>query len=192
MKPSLNRPLNRSLNRSRILPAHIGRVLFGVAAFLLLSAQSCDPIIEDSGFDIWCDGEPCRWEVEQGDVAQAPTWHKRDHGVELLGDPAAISQLQMESHITVDCIRFDLLADIEETASVVLEMDFYDDGEVEFSQIIPTSDWAPLSYVVTPPAKFEMIRFRIRKTGSGRAVLADITAEDTRCTNVAAPRRDMP
>jgi len=158
------------------------RALFAIAAFLLLSAESCDPIIEDSGFDIWCDGQPCRWDVEQGEVAQAPTWHKRDHGIELIGDPVVISQLQFEDNTTVTCIRFELIADIEESASVTLEMDFYDDGEVEFSQIIPTSDWAPLSYLVKPPETFEMIRFRIHKTGSGRAVLADITAENvTRC-----------
>lgn len=156
---------------------YLPRALFGIAVFLFLSAETCGDLIEDSGFDIWCEDELCRWDVEKGDVARVPSWHQRDHAVELIGDPAAISQLNMEDNTTVQCIRFRLLADIEEAASVTLEVDFDDDGEVELPQIIPTSDWEPLSYLFTAPDTFSHIRFRIRKSGPGRAVLAEIAAE---------------
>lgn len=133
-------------------------------------------ILHDSGFDLWCGERLCSWQVDKGEVRQAPTWHQEDLGVELVGDQVAISQ--RSDVADVSCVRFDLVADIDLDATVVLEMDLYDDGVVDYSQQLPTAAWQDLSYQVRMPAHVQGIRFRLSKTGAGRAVLAQIRARD--------------
>ena len=133
-------------------------------------------LLHDSGFDLWCGEELCSWQVEKGAVAKAPTWHESDLGVELVGEEVVISQRIDESN--VPCVLFDLVGDIDLEANVVLEMDLYDDGEVDFSQRLPTASWENLTYLVAMPERFDGIRFRLRKSGGGRAVLAQIRARE--------------
>ncbi len=164
--------------------------LFLVAVYATQAGnKSCSgDLLNDSGFDLWCGDELCSWQVEKGEVMQAPTWHPDDLGVELVGDDVAISQRIDASN--VPCVRFDLVADIDLEAAVVLEMDLYDDGEVDFSEQLPTASWDDLSYLVAMPERFDGIRFRLRKSGGGRAVLAQIRArEETECdgTPLAQP-----
>jgi Cys-rich repeat protein len=163
-------------------------------AMLLLSGySSCDPIIQNNGFDLWCGDTLCSWEVEDGDIERVPTWHERDYGVSLLGDGVAISQLSDITGEDVTCLRFSLLADIDVTATVMLQMDLYDDGVIDYERPIPASDWAPIAYVVTLPDDYQGIRFRITKTGTGRAVLAQIVAEDFKtCTEPPLAVTDLP
>lgn len=168
--------------------------LSATAIFLLSGYSSCDPIIENNGFDLWCGDHLCAWEVEAGSVRQVPTWHRSDKGVEFVGDNVAISQL---SDVTwtdgVDCIRFDLVADVEMTATVTLELDFYDDGLVDYAQPIPTSDWAPIHYLVSLPRFYQGIRFRLKKEGPGKVVLAQVYAEkSTECIDPVWELEDLP
>lgn len=167
----------------------IKNTALALAAFFLLSGyNSCDPIIENNGFDLWCGDQLCNWEVETGAVAEVATWHKADKGVELVGDKASISQLNDVTSSHVSCMRFYLVADVEETAEAYVEMDFQDDGSVEWSRPIPVSSWAPIGYLVTLPVKYQSIRFRVRKDGPGRVKLAEIRAESSdSCTD--APLR---
>lgn len=152
-------------------------------AALALPGYKCGNVIDDNGFDLWCGESLCSWQLEAGDVARAPTWHGRDYGVELLGDQAAISQLLARNSEGLTCLRFELLADVEQSTSVTLELDFFDDGVVDHVQAIPTADWALLTYPLSLPASYQGIRFRIRKAGPGRVVLADIAAIDNdECT----------
>ncbi len=139
--------------------------------------DSCSgDILNDSGFDLWCGEELCSWQIDKGQVAKAPTWTEEDYGVELVGDEVAISQ--RTDTRDVSCVRFDLVADIDLDATVVLEMDLYDDGVVDYSQQLPTAAWEQLSYQVPMPEHFQGIRFRLRKSGGGHAVLAQIRARD--------------
>ncbi len=139
--------------------------------------NSCSgDLLHDSGFDLWCGDELCSWQVEKGDVRQATTWHADDLGVELVGDDVVISQLTDASN--TPCVLFDLVADIDPGASVDLEMDLYDDGEIDFTERLPTASWDSLSYLVRMPERFQGIRFRLRKSGGGHAVLAQIRARE--------------
>jgi len=157
----------------------VGNATLGLTAIFLLSGESeCGPpIIENNGFDLWCGDHLCGWEVEAGQVRQVPTWHRSDKGVELVGERVVISQLSDATWYAVECIRFDLVADVEMTATLTLEVDFYDDGVVEFSEPIPTSHWEPIYYLVTPPYYYQDIRFRVTKEGPGQVVLAQVHAD---------------
>jgi hypothetical protein len=133
-------------------------------------------ILHDSGFDLWCGEELCSWKVEAGQARRSPTWHPDDLGVELIGDQVVISQ---RSDVrAVPCVLFDLVADIDLDATVTLEMDLFADGEVDFSERLPTASWERLSYLVAMPERYQGITFRLRKEGGGRAVLAQIRARE--------------
>ena len=172
-----------TLMRNKILRTSIVAV-----AYLALSGYSaCDPIIENNGFDLWCGEKLCSWETETGTIARAPTWNPNDIAVDLVGGSVAISQLSHIDQGDVACMRFDLVAKVDETAAVTIELDFFDDGTVDWSKQIPTSDWAPLSYLITMPREYQGVRFRIKKLGSGRALVAQLQAESASGKCIAAP-----
>lgn len=154
----------------------VATTIAAVAIYLACAGHgTCtSDLLDDPSFDLWCGEELCSWKVERGDIHKAATWHESDTGVELVGDDVAISQLSDVSY--QDCIQFDLIADIDLDATVILEMDLFDDGEIDFSERLPTARFELLSYVVKMPERFQGIRFRLRKTGSGHAVLAQIRA----------------
>lgn len=142
------------------------------------AAGSCGgPILSNRGFDLWCGDTLCDWQVDEGAIVKAPTWHERDLGVALKGNRVQISQLVDLTSDECDCITFELIADKEENdVDIFLEMDFLDDGTVEYSHPIPSVNWSPLSYNITPPFWYDSVRFIVRKVGSERAVLAQIGA----------------
>ncbi|HVK71661.1 MAG TPA: hypothetical protein VM734_00010 [Kofleriaceae bacterium] len=171
-------------------------VLLAAAALATGGATECGAVLDDSGFDLWCAPDRlCAWQLDKGEVRRAPTWHRDDAGVELVGDDVAISQLSPIDGGDPACVRFTLVADVEETAEVFLDVDVYGDGTVEHSERIPTSDWRKLTYLLRMPERYEGARFRLRKRGSGRAVLANIggeTTADADCPGEAIPTGPRP
>ncbi len=160
-------------------------------AWALGGVDSCgEDLIADSGFDLWCGDELCGWEIESGDVAAVPTWHSEDLGASMVGDPVAISQATEHTEADAQCILFSLLADVGEGASLTLELDFGDDGVAEYSHPLPADDWAPAGYFITPPVAFDGIRFRLRKSGSGEAVIAQLRAQVEDPANCTEPPLD--
>ncbi len=163
----------------------IRAVMLAVLSPMLMGA-SCEPVVRDSSFELWCGDHLCAWRTDRGSVRRVPTWHEKDFGVELLGDGARISQ-----HASLDedaaCLRFELTAEIEDHASLILEMDFLDDGVVEFSQIVPSAGWAPLRFDVPTPAWYSGVRFIVRKTGPGRAILAQLDVSKSDGCTTARP-----
>jgi hypothetical protein len=141
-----------------------------------LGATDCGTVTRDPGFDLWCGELLCAWKLERGDIRRVPTWHTADSGVELLDASTAIEQFTPVDSRDGTCIRFDLIADIDETAQAALGVDVYGDGSIERTFEIPTAHWKSVSYrfAVRPP--FTGIRFEIAKLGPGHAVVARMRA----------------
>lgn len=159
--------------------------VLGAAALASMGATDCGQIIDDSGFDLWCGADLCKWQVEAGEIRKVPTWHEGDAGVELLGAEAKISQLTDVNNFDGTCVRFEMVADVDESVDLRLQMDVWGDGTYEYDERIPSSDWRHLSYLVRLPATYDGVKFRLYKRGSGRTVLANISAEiaeDGECT----------
>ena len=152
-------------------------VPLAILALSQVGATDCGGVIKDPGFDLWCGESLCSWKLVRGDVRRAATWHSADSGVELLGSDSAVQQLTPVTSNDGLCIRFDLVANVDEDAEVSLEIDVYGDGSVERSERIPTSRWKPLSYRLRFAAPYDGIRFELAKRGTGTAVLAQIEAE---------------
>lgn len=151
-------------------------LLMLAAAPMLMGAVCEEPLVKDSGFDVWCGDHLCQWQVDDGAIAKIPTWHERDYGVELVGPSARISQRLDVSSDDVSCIHFNLLADVHEPVDVVLGLDFDDDGHTDHTETLPVGSWTPLSYHVTAPTYYRGLRIFIQKTGDGHAALAQIQA----------------
>ena len=156
------------------------------SSFVCLWIVGCgSDLNRNSDFDRWCGDDPCEWKVE-GDVHRVGTWHTNDYAVEL-SDGAQLSQVNatVDQHIT--CLEFSLVAKIDRGAQVFLELDFLNDGTIDFSQQLPTSDWERLTFKITPPDWYKGLRFIVRKQGSGRAIVAELGAEYDYSTCSAPP-----
>jgi hypothetical protein len=70
------------------------------------------------------------------------------------------------------CVRFEVTADVEDTAQVQIEVDYGADGSVDHMQPMVASRWEPVSFLTSLPTWPGLVRFRIHKRGSGRAVIA--------------------
>ncbi|HMI90071.1 MAG TPA: hypothetical protein VK509_01855 [Polyangiales bacterium] len=153
---------------------HVRNHRLAVAWGLALALAACGTrLLRDPSFELWCGEKLCApWEVK-GEIARVGTWHPNDYGVSLL-DGGEISQLVKED--PVECIEFELIADVEAEAAVQLELDFMDDGVVDRELPIAESHWARLRFEIVAPTWYRDVRFSVRKLGKGRAVLAQLSA----------------
>lgn len=142
--------------------------------WLLMGLLACGDLVDDPSFDQWCGGELCRWETRQGEIARVKTWHKRDHGVGLLGSPVELAQVT--DYADIDCLRFSVVANVEARARVSMVLDFNNDGVEDFEQQIPASRWDETEFLVHAPAAYHGVTFLIRKAGEGRAEVAQLRA----------------
>lgn len=152
--------------------------LFAAVALSQMGATDCGQVLRDPGFDLWCGDQLCAWKTERGDVKKVPTWNEGDPGVELVGDDVAIEQLSPVASTDGDCIEFDMIANVDASSQVELNIDIFGDGTIDHVQPIPVSSWAPLSYRLPIAGTFQGIRFELTKRGSGTAVLAQIGAKE--------------
>jgi hypothetical protein len=148
----------------------------GIAGASQLGNTNCGQITRDPGFDLWCGDQLCAWKVVRGDTERVATWHESDSGVALVGDDAAISQLTPVNSGDGNCIRFELVADVDDNADAYLDIDIEGDGRIERHERIPTSHWKPVSFDIATANIYDGIRFELGKRGPGRAAFARIDA----------------
>lgn len=90
--------------------------------------------------------------------------------------------LQGSGNTDATCLHFEVIADTAQSAEVTLTLDFDDDGEADWEQTLPESDWETYELWVEAPLDREGIIFGVEKRGSGRAVLAQLNVtEDHAC-----------
>lgn len=156
-------------------PRKTGLLLVCLASITMLPGWECgEPILDDTGFDIWCGKELCSWTVEQGQVKRVATWHRSDHGVDLVGPSVVLSQTSEATSKDVTCLDFRVQADRDDDVSLIVQMDFLADGSVEYSHPLASDDFQSVGYSITPPTWFERVKVTVRKTGAGRAVLSQL------------------
>lgn len=148
-----------------------------VVASLQVGATDCGQVIRDPGFELWCGDQLCTWKLERGSVKRVGTWNAGDSGIELEGTDTAIEQLTPVTSDDGGCLRFDLIADVEDNAEVFLNVDVEGDGTSEMHERLPASHWKPLSFTFAVGGPYDAIRFELTKAGTGRAVVAQIQAE---------------
>lgn len=140
----------------------------------------------DSGFDLWCDGVPCGWTLEQGTVRRVPTWHERDYGVELLSDPTVLAQPLVQNvddtvapptpdvpeALPAGCFELQVNHRSGSEAALSVTIDALDDGVPEVVFDLPSAEFELESYAFEIPSFFPSPVLRIDKRLSGRATVA--------------------
>lgn len=147
-----------------------------IGAATQLGNTDCGQVLRDSGFDLWCGNALCAWKVERGDIKKVSTWNKGDPGVELVGNDVAIEQLAPVDSGDGSCIEISMVANVDASVDVELNVDVFGDGTVEHNERLPAANWKPLTYDVLIQPPYRGIRFEIAKTGAGKAQLANIGA----------------
>jgi hypothetical protein len=154
-------------------------IALSIAGITMLSGSGCnDDLLADPGFDIWCGDQLCTWEIERGKVGKAATWDAMDEGAALAGPRAAISQYAPIDEHDATSICFSLLADRDDGASLYLELDFGDDGVIEYGYAIPSDDWQLVALHAAAPRHYTGVRIRVIKEGWHRGVIAQVRATD--------------
>ncbi|MGE0396770.1 MAG: hypothetical protein AB7T06_08645 [Kofleriaceae bacterium] len=159
----------------------LGVIVAAASQMAATGGDGCgpDPVLRDPGFDLWCGDTLCTWKVVAGEIKKAPTWHEGDAGVEFLGAESAIEQIAPVDSTDTRCIKFDLVANVDDKAEVKLEIDVQADGSVDLEERIPTSKWKPLTYNIRLDGNYRGVRFLLSKRGAGKATLAQIAAYTT-------------
>ncbi|MDB4946753.1 MAG: hypothetical protein JWP97_6287 [Labilithrix sp.] len=183
----MNMPSSRILRRSLAFLV----LLVGCALF----ASGCEDLISDPNFHTWCGDQLCSWKLESGQIRKAPTWHPKDLGVELLDGTApsfttAISQVAVQNP---KCLQFSVVGDVAPEAQVSVQVDFDNDGLVEYEQQIAAVGFREQRTQITAPPYYANIKFTIIKKGTGKAVLAqmDVRSVDT-CTAAPVKLKSQP
>jgi len=147
--------------------------------FLVTTGSYCESdILEDVAFQFWCGDQPCEWEVEEGEVRQVPSWHEHDYAIELVGAPVVVSQLAKRG--SRSCVRIELIADVEPSAMFFVEIDFDDDGSVDWRSPVNRQGFQSMSWDVRHASSARDWRFILHKAAEGRAVITQLRAS-TEC-----------
>jgi hypothetical protein len=166
-------------------------VLLAAALGIVSLGDDCQgDIVNDPTFRDWCGDSLCSWTLDSGKIAQAPTWNADDLGVSFKEMGTQISQVTGENQAT--CILFTTVANTDPAAQMTLELDFNNDGIIDYTAPI-AGTWTQAQTEITAPAVYDGITFHIRKAGSGTAILAEMRIQSTTgCTAAATPLKDQP
>lgn len=145
------------------------------AALLIAACGAGDdgPPDPNPSLDQWCNGQPCGWSVELGQVKRVSTWHNQDYAVEFEG-PGDVQLSQVRPAIAAQCLVFDVVTQMDEDARLTLRVDFNNDGRVDWFQSASELDWKSVPFSIPTPTFYDSVRFIVLKEGPGKAVVAQI------------------
>jgi hypothetical protein len=169
-------------------PRGLSRVALLVAASVSLAALGADcegNVVQDPTFRDWCGNGLCAWNLDSGRIQRVPTWNSADFGVSFLDQNTEISQKTQEDQ--AKCLLFKTVADIDPSAQMMLFVDFDNDGTTDFQVQLGATYWHEVQQEISAPAVYRGITFRIKKEGSGTAVLAEMQVLSTTGCTPAPP-----
>jgi hypothetical protein len=146
----------------------------------------CDgDVAQDPTFRDWCGGSLCAWSLDAGRIEAVPTWNANDLGVSFVETPTQISQATTES--SAKCLLFTSVAKIDPLAQMSIAVDFDNDGSIEYTATLASTDWQRVQTMITAPRAYQGITFTLRKAGTGAAVLAEMRIQSTTGCTAPAP-----
>ncbi|MCA9667646.1 MAG: hypothetical protein KC503_18730 [Myxococcales bacterium] len=148
-----------------------------LALVLLCGADGggCDSsVVGDPTFDMWCGDELCGWQTTSGNVERVPTWHRSDYGASLVGDPVVLQQVTNITNRNTQCLELRMQADHDDGVNLQIQIDFGNDGKIDVSYPMGSDRFRDVTVHLLAPTNFQGATFIVRKTGAGRAVLAEV------------------
>jgi hypothetical protein len=77
------------------------------------------------------------------------------------------------------CLLFTSVADVAPEAQMMFLVDFDSDGTIDFQIPIASTQWHKIESEITSPATSAGATFRVRKEGTGTAILAELRVQST-------------
>jgi hypothetical protein len=74
---------------------------------------------------------------------------------------------------------FTTVADVDPRAQMTVEIDFNDDGSTDYVWPVPSASWRQVQTLVSAPRAYTGFKFTLKKSGPGRAVLAQMRVQST-------------
>lgn len=146
---------------------------FLCAASLPLLVGCTTGALDDTNFNLWCGASLCDWKTEQGKIRRVSTWDAQEYGVELVGNSVVLSQLVDLMAVTGPCVKFSILGNVDAHAEVQLNLDFFDDGTVDFREGIPELRWQRVDLVLKLPTQpYSSMKVSLDKQGNATAIFA--------------------
>jgi hypothetical protein len=160
-------------------------------ALALCGCELSDPI-SNGDLDAWCGDKPCGWEIE-GEIERVSTWHANDYAVSFESEDAQLWQVNRDLSYP-ECLAFTMVARVSPGTLAFVELDFFNDGTVDWDAEIPAGDFRELSFSVHTPDRYEGVRFIVRKEGKGELVLARLHADvyGGSCSGDQVVLKDLP
>ena len=153
--------------------------------------------------DISCSQGYCNWEIrsllKEGDIEWVDILYHELCGISMIADNVSISYLADRDKLVIqtdevdgglwvpDCFIVKIIADTDSDSEMVFEADFQDDGVAEFTKVLKTDDWNTSIFTITPPNMYDAVRFSVKKTRPGKAVLVYVqvrTESDQDCEDI--------
>jgi hypothetical protein len=169
-------------------PRGLSRAALLAAAAVSLAALGADcegNVVQDPTFRDWCGNGLCAWTLDSGRIQRVPTWNAADFGVSFLDQGTQISQKTQEDQ--AKCLLFKTVADIDPSAQMFLLVDFDNDGTTDFQVQLGATYWHKVEQEISAPPVYRGITFRVKKEGSGTAVLAEMQVLSTTGCTPAPP-----
>lgn len=111
---------------------------------------------------------------EDGSYEHVPTWHEKESGIGLVGDRVILSTEDPEAgpaSARPDCYAVTIMADKDSSVALDLQVDLKDDEDAFHETGVPADGWTVSKFEYRAPSDSAEMRFRLKKTGSDRAVL---------------------
>jgi hypothetical protein len=160
--------------QSRERSRRIGFLALG----LLPLGLGCGQLLANEGFEIDCQGQPCDWQLVEGEPAGTVGWHDGDPALDLSGSGRVVYR---QRSAPVHLFDRDLLLEASIVrspgATLRFELAWYDGGaSVDTRSVtvdaIGVFRWQKL--VSAPPGSIDALELSIIKEGSGRVVVDEL------------------
>ncbi|MEY4581819.1 MAG: hypothetical protein RL701_6522 [Pseudomonadota bacterium] len=166
-------------------PSKIGCLLLLMAS--QISSCSGESLIPNPQFDRWCSDRPCLWDSE-GPIRRVGSWHPNDYASQMLDESRLWYVNGTANETNASCLEFSLVSQIASDTRLFLELDFLNDGSVDFSQRLPASAWDKHTFRITAPTWYRGVTFIVRKeAGSTPAIVAEYSAHSASREDCTAP-----
>jgi hypothetical protein len=126
-----------------------------------------------------CEYGPCGFQTLTGSTARTTSWDESAYALSLTEPGTRLTRREAGSFAS--CIDIALVGEVEDSADLTLELDFNDDGSIEYSGELPASRWDRRHIQIHGPAGERVVRSYLEKKGTGRASLAVVESRAVAC-----------
>lgn len=149
-------------------------ILFCLLAFALAACGApANGWMDMTLVDSTCAELLCGWDVAQGGLQPAASWHEHQRAVALAGTPARVTR-KIAGTPNIDCFAFSFLSSVDGDADLELQLDFNDDGSIDARAAVPAVAWRNTVLGLRTPSEYRSVRISLEKRGPGEVRISTL------------------